>query len=688
MATADTPFILSKKSHDALLQFEKQCLELQTRSWNIRTQMLNIDRAYQREIDFTVEQSRSKTANRYGDPNKFQNITVPVVMPMVEAAVTYQSSVFLTGTPLFGVVANPANIDAALQMETVIEDQSVRGGWVRELMLAFRDGFKYNLGVCEITWDRQVTAALETDLGFSTRQARPKEIIWEGNMLRRCDPYNTIFDTRVAPTRIHSDGEFAGHTRMMSRIQLKDFINKLPEKMNVTAAFESGLGSAGVSANAVDGGFYIPQINPDALIDRDPRISTNWLAWAGISGADRDRRINYKDMYEVTTLYARILPSDFKLIVPSSNTPQVWKFIVVNHSVIIYAERQTNAHNYLPMLFMQPLEDGLEYQTKSLATNVRPIQDITSAMWNSVIAARRRAISDRGIYDPSRIAEHHMNNENPAAKIPVRPSGYGKPVADAYYPIPFRDDQSGVLMQESAQILQFANVISGQNPVRQGQFVKGNKTRDEFQTVMSNANGRDQVTSMLLESQFFTPLKEIIKLNILQYQGGTSLFNRERQQQVQVDPVALRKAVIEFKISDGLTPSSKILNSEAFTVGLQTVATSPQIGAGYNVTQMFSYMMKTQGADLRPFEKSPEQLAYEQALAAWQQQSQIIAEALKKIDDPAKVQELLQQLPPQPTPEQFGYQPQQQGAAMPGSQPTEVATRVNNITNNITNQEQ
>lgn len=45
--------------------------------------------------------------------------------------------------------------------------------------------------------------------------------------------------------------------------------------------------------------------------------------------------------------------------VPAPNTPQVWKFVYVNHSVLIYAERQTNAHGYLPMLFGQ-LEDGLD----------------------------------------------------------------------------------------------------------------------------------------------------------------------------------------------------------------------------------------------------------------------------------------------------------------------------------------
>lgn len=668
MAQPNTPMLLTKKSQEALLQYHHQCYDLQARNWNLREQMQKIDRAYMREVDFTAEQAKAKRANRYGDPTKFQNIVVPVVMPLVEAAVTYQASVFLTGHPIFGVVSNPQNMDAALQMETVIEDQSTRGGWVREIMMFFRDGFKYNLAALEVNWERSVTAALETDLAFSTTQARPKEVVWEGNCLKRRDPYNLIFDTRVSPAEIYWKGEFAGYTEIFSRIQLKSFIASLPDKMvdNIVPAFESGLGFTGYSTFAADGGFFIPQLNSDALLDRDPRTTTNWMAWAGVTGVDP--KIQYKDMYEVTTLYAKILPSDFGMKVPAPNTPQVWKFIFVNHSVLIYAERQTNAHGYLPMLFSQPLEDGLDYQTKSLATNVTPIQEITSAIWNSVIAARRRAISDRGIYDPSRIAEHHINNENPAAKIPVRPAAYGKPVAEAYYPIPFRDDQSPILMQETQQLMQFANTITGQNPVRQGQFVKGNKTMREFESVMSNANGRDQMTSMLLESQVFVPLKEILKINILQYQGGVSLFNRDIQREVTIDPIALRKAVLDFKISDGLTPADKLINSDTLQVAMQVIGSSPQIAQGYNIAPLFSYMIKTQGGRIQEFEKSPEQMAYEQAVGQWQQAVAAIAQQIQKLEDSAQIQELMKQLPPQPQPQQFGYNPNPQAQVQQGTQ--------------------
>jgi hypothetical protein len=650
MVQAATPMIIPKKSQEGIIQFHRQCYNLLNQQWNLREQMREVDLMYMREQDITKENQRAKLVNRSGDPTRYQNFTIPVVMPQVEAAVVYQSSVFLQGTPLFGVVAAPMWADQAKQMETVVEENSIRGGWTRELMMVFRDGFKYNLSALEVTWDRKVTAALDSDITFANgMQGKPKEVIWEGNCLKRWDLYNTFFDTRVPPSMIHSHGEYAGKTELMSRIALKQFLANLPDKMvaNIPDAFASGMGATTVGGMGIES-FYVPNINPSALLNKDIRSGTNWLAWAGLDG-ERNGGIEYKNLYEVTTLYGRILPSDFGLKVPSANTPQVWKFIIVNHQVLIYAERLTNAHGYIPVLFSQPSEDGLTYQTKSLATNVAPIQQVNSALVNSMIAASRRAIADRGLYDPSRVTEANINSANPSAKIPVRPAAYGKPLSEAYYPIPFRDDQSQFVMQKIGFLNQYANQISGSNPAKQGQFVKGNKTQSEFDSVMSNANGRDQMTSMLLEAQLFTPLKEIIKTNILQYQGGVSYFSPATNKQVEIDPIELRKAVMAFKVSDGLTPADKLINSDIMMVAMQTIGQSQAIGAGYNIPQLFSYLMKTQGAELKEFEKSQPQVAYESAVGQWQQ---VVMQLVK--DNPQIKPE---QYPPMPVPQQYGYVP-------------------------------
>lgn len=194
-------------------------------------------------------------------------------------------------------------------------------------------------------------------------------------------------------------------------------------------------------------------------------------------------------------------------------------------------------------------------------------------------------------------------------------------------------------------MMAMANSVNGQNQAKQGQFVKGNKTQHEYQNVMSNANGRDQMTSMLLEAQVFTPLKQILKLNIMQYQGGVSMYSPSAAREVTIDPVALRKSQAKFKVTDGLTPTDKQISGDDFTMAIQTLGSSPQLGAAYNLGPMFSYLMKTRNADLTQFEKSPQQQAYEQAMGQWQQMAQLAVEKGTQFSAP------------QPTPQQYGYTP-------------------------------
>lgn len=644
---------LSTKAQEGIIHFYRSCASITSSVWNIREQMLAVDKLYMREVDRTLEDAKAKMANAAGDPTKFQNIVVPVVMPSVEAAVTYQTSVFLTGVPLFGVSSTAAHADAALQMESIIDDQSIRGGWARELQLLFRDGFKYNFAAAEVDWTRKKIFSPETDLDFSPSQAKPVETYWEGNTLKRLDPYNIIFDARYKPTEMSARGEFAGYTELVSHVELRQLMYELSYRMNTKQAYESASGALGM---AFPYNYYIPQLNPTALLDQSSFSAVDWMAWAGLQ--ERKTNISFKNTYFKTTFYARIVPADFGIASAAAHVPQIWKFIIINNQVLIYAERQTNAHNLIPILFAQPLEDGLGYQTKSLARNSEPFQSIASALANSSIQARRRAIADRGLYDPTKVDAKQINNESASAKIPVKPAAYGKPLSEAYYPIPFRDEQSAQAMADMQAMIRLNEQAVGQNQAQQGQFVKGNKTLFEYQDVMSNASGRSQAISILLETQFFTPLKEILKLNVLQYQQSTTVFNRETEEVIPIDPVALRQATLAFKVSDGLVPASKQMNTEAFQSAVQTIAAVPQLAGAYNLGPMFSYLFKSQRADVAQFEKTQEEVQYEQALAQWQQAVQMLAEALSSRPE-LSPEEIQKSLPPQPTPEQFGVgQPQ------------------------------
>lgn len=682
-------FTLTQDSQKRLCDYLMQCQQLSYQNWSIRDVMRSADLLYARENDYTDTQLKARRANRYGDSNKFQNITVPVVLPAVEAAVTYQSSVFLTGVPLFGVDAAPQYEDAAKQMEAIIDHQAVKGGWTRQFMMMFRDGFKYNLSAIEIDWERRMIPNFTTNVAAKRNNngVDVSTVAWEGNTVKRWDMYNTFWDIRYAPTEVSERGEFIGNNDLISRVELKSLLASMPYviRNNIKAAFESPQVGISIGANSSQLNYYIPQISQLQTINPQLAMQFNWLAWSGMESKGGVHNIEYKNIYQKSTLYARIIPSDFGIKVPAENTPQIWKFIYINNTVLVYAQPCSLAYDCLPVLIAQPNEDGLRYQTKSLATNSGDFQSVTSAMMNSVIAARRKAISDRTIYDPSRITEAQINSDNPSAKIPVRPAAYGKNVAEAVYAFPFRDDQSGLIMQEIPQIIQMNNELVGQNRAKQGQFVKGNKTRREFDSVMANANGRDQMIAMNYEAQLFTPLKEMLKINILEFQTPATVYSRELKTAVNVDPVRLRQAAIAFKVSDGLIPAEKMINGDSLSAALNAIGTTPAIASGYNMGPMFSYLMKTQGADLSPFEKSPAQMAYEQAMTSWQQTVMSMTEMMIKAGQQPKPESF----PPQPTPEQYGYtpgQPSPSQQAKTGGAP--ILTQYNQITDATNNPQQ
>ena len=384
-------------------------------------------------------------------------------MPQIETTVSYLHEVFCSGYPMFAMASSPNNMDEAMMYNTIIGENSIRGGWVRHLDMFFRDCAKYNIGGLEVDWCTEKIYSLVTDQNSPTTEAQKKDILWKGNKLKRMDMYNTIFDPRVPIAEIHTRGEFAGYVDMFPRIQLKQFIANLPAGMvtgdTANEAFETGVP---VITNSQIGSFYIPEINPDPIVKFDNLPdSFNWFNWAENKPQDGRRVINYKNCYQVSTLYVRIIPSDFGMNVPERNQPQIWKLIIVNDQVLLYAQRMTNAHGYLPIVFSQMNEDGLRFNTKSDLDNIAPYQDIATALWLERLATARRRVSDRALYNPNLIRPSDINNPEPTAKIPVRNSAYGRQLSEAFYQIPFQDQNAGNWTQEASAVVEMSQLLLG-----------------------------------------------------------------------------------------------------------------------------------------------------------------------------------------------------------------------------------
>lgn len=572
----------TRKTQDAIISYLRAATEHGTQNQAMRHSFEKLDREYARESDMSAKNRDAKGKNDAGDKNTLRDITVPVLYPQTETAHSYLVGVFLTGYPIFATVSSPENMVAADMMDAVNAQHQVKGGWVRGLSLAMRDGLKYNVMAVEVDWKTKKTYALKLD-DKNEVQTRPSN--YEGNCIRRLDMYNTFWDNRVPIAEVHENGEFAGFHEIMSRIKLKQLLVDIEDEWKLKNDKEA-MESAPDREN-----FFQPSIVPDKFeVDHERNQGFNWVRWATNMPADDKARINYQDYYEVTTLYARILPDDFGLDVPARNTPQIWKFIIVNNQVVVYARRLTNAHNYLPIIFGSPLEDGLEYQTKSFAENLVDIQDMSTSLWKIKIASARRNVSDRMIYDARFIRPEDINSNNPSAKIPVRTSQYLDDIRKAVYQIPYNEGAAASAVGDAMQIQEMGRSISGISRPVEGQFMKGNRTLGEYQDIRGNGDARLQTMAYLLEAQFFTPIKEIIKYNVLQYVKPSSVYFSVKKTRVEINPQILRDISLDFKMSDGLVSSAKIADSDFLSSLMQLIPQNAELQQRFDIVKLVGYL--------------------------------------------------------------------------------------------------
>ena len=142
--------------------------------------------------------------------------------------------------------------------------------------------------------------------------------------------------------------------------------------------------------------------------------------------------------------------------------------------------------------------------------------------------------------------------------------------------------------------------------------------------------------------------------NMLQYQQQTTLYNPQTQQMVPIKPADLRSAAVQFKISDGILPTDKLMSTEEYGMLFQLIGAAPQVASQYELGSLVSYLMKLKQVDLKPFEKSQEQIQYEQQLGAWQQMASLAIQKGTAFNTPM----------PQPPPPKQNTEPSQRSKTL------------------------
>lgn len=588
IATAKLKTRISHDQEVLLLEYLKTCMRSFPFSEQ-RARLERIDKAYNQE---PCELS-SKEQGKYKDEYDY---IIPLVKPDVDAIGDYLINTFLSANQLFTVVASPDNEDGRKQMQAVINESSEVFKYQEELSIFIRESVRYNLAAIDVSWETVVSKTVEATGTIGT-DATIKNITFQGNKIKRVNPYNLFFDTNVELSKITQDGDFVGYIERLSIVQLYKMFSALKDSGIYVNHETKELWSSAPSQSD----YYTPDINSHKQIPKGRGV---WAEFFDANMTFAKDETNYTSHFDVTTIYARIIPKLFGLNVPAPDVVQIWKFIVVNNQYIVYAERETNAHDLLNVVVAVPQVEGLDGQSKSVAEILIPYQQLSSELWQIRRASLYRAVDDRGVYDPTLIAKSDIESKNPRAKIPLKKSANRdtKP-SDAYYAIPFREEGTRSLDQEIANIRMFANELAGTNNTVRGQFQKGNKTRYEYQDVQQNAISGQVVMALMLEVQVFSYVKRIIKMNILLNQESTQLYDAKTKEQVNVDPVALRQASIGFKIADGVANTKSLINVDALREAMMFISQSPEFQMEYDVGKLLAFIFGLENADLSDFKR-------------------------------------------------------------------------------------
>jgi len=584
---------IDKTAQQNILSYSRALLtEHRKNSEELINKMTAIDQAYAR-YKATGEDSTLEC-----DIFEKDDITPPIVVSQVDSVVAYLAEVFLSGTPLFPVVSNPSKRKWAEQLETLFDDHARIGGYTRQFLIWLRDCTKYNYGAIECSWKsiNQFSVLSDfTEKGVNGRSVKKDKKFF--NAIKRLDPYNVVRDPDVAPGDVASSGDYAGYVENLSYIKMKSMLLKMGAEGTVLN-FNECLNTENKNTAVYTSNNYRqpPQIS-DYIQARKKDSTVDWEAYMTGGGTSRQNKSSGK-RFEVFTFYARIIPSEMSISVPQKGTPQIWKFVTVNDKYVVFAERIVSAYDYLPIFFGQPLEDGLDYQTQSIAEGEIPFQEGAAKLYNIRFSAARRAVADRALYLPELIKSSDANAKVASAKIPVNiPAMSNKKLDDAYKQIPFDMRGTETTMSDAREMVAFSQQLHGINNAKQGQFQKGNKSVTEWNDTMGASDGRSRLYALCLEAQVFAPMKDFMVLNIYQYGDNVTIVSQRNGETVDINIDELRKQVLAFRVADGYTPKSKMASTDAITAGMNMIGTSPllQQSLGQMLPQMFAHFMQLMG---------------------------------------------------------------------------------------------
>lgn len=571
-------------THEALLEYLQQRLragkayrDSQLPRW------VRIDKAVAGWMRHSKE-DRERLADKHknGTPQAVM-MNLPLAFIHLDDMMTYFVQTFSPSRGMFYHTGKPTEAQPAQQIVTLMNNHAIYGGYYRQVVLALFSIMKYNLGGLCSYWATDQGPQLSANAQGATTVTQAK--IWEGNKVESLSVYNTFWDPSVQPQDNYKDGEFCGKAKLVSHYWLQ-------QKASQGYFYNCEQALADDNGIAVCNYYRHPPSEASMNLDTSAGTGDRGTDWVGVlSGTPEYSR---QSGFELTEIYIKLNPFQMNLIprtkenATSRNQYEIWRFTICNDKYIIDATPMNNVHGFLPHFFGVINDDDMQNASKSPAEILQPLAEFASFLLNAHVTATRKNIYGLTVYDPSMIDMNAIPEGEVAARIPLKPSGYGKDLRSMLY----KEDATLGTEQTLNDLQKVMQLIDQFFPTQAlpSQIAGIDRAIDsQVAAVQQGTNRRNQKDARLIDDTLFRPLRFSMYYNIIQYQQDGAQIQDFHGSTVTIDLTQLRQTDLPFIIGQGI----KAIDMQAAATKLQQIIfaliQNPQAAQQVNLLGLIDY---------------------------------------------------------------------------------------------------
>lgn len=574
------------ESETAMCSFYGRWCEAETALFNMEA-----PEEAKRQI-FSAEDDRDE----YRDDEEVEVPThrYPLAWATLQTVVAYMMQTFVARPYVFELDSiNSSDAAKATKVKKKLQSEFLHNKGVDLFWSWFSSCFTYGVGAIEVQWTKKIamrsqlvraenvagaSVGAEVGANAATHREDNEAVIYEGNALYLTDPFALFPDPSVPLSMAAEKGDFL-------------FARSFPSVLKIKKE---------VYANALTKPWK-------DVSNKKARNYANTDATVAEHARERALQSNVGSRrVQLDSGSMWIVPEDYwtdeemvDLSITEPDKPQLWYFVVLNKTQILYAWPFENDFQKHPFVIVEPYGDNLTFDPRGINDYLSGLEDTASFLVNSRIAGTRTALNQKILYDDNVVDLESFTSTAGGLFIPMRASGLQKDPKQALLDFTPKNPTEGNFA-DLQLIVRIADMILGTNDNTRGMpHQGGRKSATEVRTANQQSSGRQAVNAMRVSSQGVVPMGEMMVMNNTQFLSEDfeqQLFGSEGDDTSKISLSDFSSA-FTFPVHDGTIPLDKIALLSQWANIFGTMAADPELRQQYDINRIFGHMAMLGGVD-------------------------------------------------------------------------------------------